>query len=562
MQIFSRIHIVLIFLAFTNFYAKGYPVNSYKAMVVSECSYASDVGIEILKNGGNAIDAAVATAFTLAVTYPEAGNIGGGGFMVIHFADGENTTIDFREKAPLKAFAEMFLDDSLNFDINLSTRGWTASGVPGSVAGLLYALEKYGTMSLADVIQPAIQFAKNGFNIPFGMARLLNSYCDSFKEYSSTSKIFIRDAGDFQEGDIIKQLDLAKTLELIRDNGRDGFYKGKVAKLIVEQSQQNGGYFSYEDLESYQPIERKPIIGNYKGHKIISMGPASSGGISLVQALNALENIEITKNMWGSSRYIHSVSEVLKYVYSNRSKHIGDMDFYPVPIEQLINKEYGLELASKISANSALPSSEIFPEVFDIIESDETTHYSVIDEYGNAVSVTTTINGLFGNKIIVEGAGFFLNNEMDDFSAKPGSPNSDGLLGNLANSIEPGKRMLSSMTPTIVLKDDKPFIIVGARGGSTIITTVMQIILNVIEFDMNIQEAVDAPRFHHQWMPDEIQHEPFSLSLDVKEKLTSIGQNIGRVRTLGKAIAIHVDHEKGVIFGGTDKRGEGKASGY
>ncbi len=564
MRIFSNLTIVFTVISIfsTASVASRYPVHSKNAMVVSESSYASDVGIDILKKGGNAIDAAVATAFTLAVTYPEAGNIGGGGFMVIHFADGSNTTIDFRERAPLKAFAEMFLDDEGNFDMNLSTRGWTASGVPGSVAGLLYALDKYGTMKLSEVIQPAIDLAEKGFALSYGMARLLNAYCDRFKEYPSTGNIFVKADGDFEEGDVIIQKDLAETLMLIKENGRDGFYKGKVADLIVEQMQSNSGYFTHEDLESYEPVERAAVTGSYKGHKVISMGPASSGGISILQALNALEYLPINESVWGGSKYVHTVSEVLKYVYANRAFHIGDPAFHPVPIEELTAKEYGKQIASRVSLDTAIASQNISHQIFEHVESDETTHFSVIDEIGNAVSVTTTINGLFGNKIVVDGAGFFLNNEMDDFSAKPGSPNSDGLLGNMANSIEPGKRMLSSMTPTIVLKDDKPFIIIGARGGSTIITTVLQVIMNVIEFKMNIQQAIDAPRFHHQWMPDEIQHEKFSLSQDVKNNLEQLGHNIGRLRTLGKAIGIEVDYENGVIYGGTDSRGEGKASGY
>lgn len=561
MRIFSRSLYVILLLLVTSTYASKYPIHAENAMVVTESSLATEVGVSVLKLGGNAIDAAVAAAFTLSVTYPEAGNIGGGGFMVIHFADGRNTTIDFREKAPFKAFEEMYLNEEGVFNSDLSTKGVTASGVPGSVAGLIYALEKYGTMSIEEVLTPAIEFAENGFPISYSLARLLNRYRDTFLESIPDNKVYLKKTGEFKEGDILKQKELAETLRRIKNSGKDGFYKGKTARLIVDQMKKNNGYISMEDLEKYEAVEREPVTGSYRGYEIVSMGPASSGGVSLIQALNALEYFEFDPDAWGSSDYIHTVAEVCKYVYANRSRHLGDIDFYPVPIENLISKNLGNLIYSRI-IEEARPSSEINPDNFNLNESNETTHYCVVDENGNAVSVTTTINGLFGNKVIVKGAGFFLNNEMDDFSAKPNTPNSDGLLGNEANSIQPGKRMLSSMTPTIVLNEGEPFLLVGARGGSTIITTVLQIILNVVDFDMNIQEAIDAPRFHHQWKPDRIDHEKFTLPYDVKLNLIQKGHFIGRLRSLGKATGIQIDKKNKIIYGAPDSRGDGKALGY
>ncbi|MBN1300245.1 MAG: gamma-glutamyltransferase [Melioribacteraceae bacterium] len=541
-------------------YASKYPSHGSKAMVVSESSYATDVGLQILKSGGNAIDAAVAVAFTLSVTYPEAGNIGGGGFMVIHLADGRNTTIDFREKAPANAFRDMYMNDKGVFEQSLSLLGWSAAGVPGSVAGLLYAHQKYGTKPLKELIDPAINYAENGFRLDYSLSGLLNIYKKYFVKFESTAEIFVKDTL-WKEGDLLVQKDLANTLKLIRDNGRSGFYSGKIVDMIVKQSESNNGYFSKEDFEKYHPVERKVVTGYYKDYKIVSMGPASSGGISLIQALNALENISITDDMWGGSYYISTLSEILKYVYANRSEHLGDIDFYPVPQEFLVSENYGKEVASRIKYRP-VPSEEISAVDININEGAETTHFCVLDEFGDAVSLTTTINGLFGNKVIVDGAGFFLNNEMDDFSANPGVPNSDGLLGSQANSIQPGKRMLSSMTPSIILKDDKPVLLIGARGGSTIITTVLQSIINVIEFGMNIQEAIDAPRFHHQWMPDQIDYEKFTLSNDVKKNLVDMGFILGRERTLGKATGIQVDYKNNIIYGACDSRGDGKAAGY
>jgi gamma-glutamyltranspeptidase/glutathione hydrolase len=538
------------------------PVRAKNGMVVSASDIASLVGVEILRQGGNAIDAAVATGFALAVTYPQAGNIGGGGFMVIHLEDGTNTTIDYREKAPAAAFRDMFLDENGNYDSNKSTEGGLSSGVPGSVAGMLYALNKYGTMTIKDVIQPAIELAAGGFPIDYRFANALNRFSDEFRKHESTKRIFAKSDENFIEGDLFIQEDLAKTLIRIKKNGKDGFYKGETAKLIAEQSKRDGGFITEKDLENYSPVEREPIIGNYRGNTIVSMGPPSSGGIALTEALNSLENFSFEKKDWASSEYIHTVVEVLKYVYADRAKHLGDEDFYPVPKRWLTSKERGKEIASKVG-EKAKPSNEISHGTPPPEESEQTTHYSVADSYGNAVSVTTTLNSTFGNKIVVKGAGFLLNNEMDDFSAKPGTPNQYGLLGGEANAVEPNKRMLSAMTPTIVLNsDNKPYLIIGAPGGSTIITTVMQIILNVIDFDMDISEAISSPRFHHQWKPDRIDYERYGMTKDVKENLLRRGHHMGKLRSLGRAEGILIDYKEGIFWGASDPRGYGEAEGY
>lgn len=538
------------------------PVRGRNGMVVSASRLASSIGVEIMKKGGNAIDAAVGVGFALAVAFPSAGNIGGGGFMVIHLNDGKNTAIDFREKAPLSADRDMFLDENGNYKPELSTAGTTSTGVPGSVAGLIYALEKYGTMTLQEVIRPSIDLAEKGFVLDYAAAQSINSALMDFKKYPSSAKIFTKTGNEYCEGDTFRQHDLAFTLKQIKEKGRDGFYKGEIARLIVKQVKEFNGLISLKDLEDYQPVEREPVTGTYKDYSIVSMPPPSSGGIALIQLLNILENYNLVKEDWGSSDYIFRLAETMKYVYADRSIHLGDPDFYNVPQQWLISKEYGKEIFSRIS-DRAQPSSEIIPGSPVIFyESDETTHYSVYDSSGNAVSTTTTLNSAFGNKIIVEDAGFLLNNEMDDFSAKPGVPNQFGLLGNEANSVQPGKRMLSSMTPTIVLKDDEPFLIAGSPGGSTIITAVLQVIMNVIDFRMDIQQAINASRIHHQWFPDKIYYENFGLPSDVKKALIEKGENIGEAVILGCVEGILIDNDNNIIFGASDPRGNGDAEGY
>ena len=537
------------------------PVRAKNGMVVSASDIASKVGIEILKKGGNAVDAAVAVGFTLAVTHPSAGNIGGGGFMVIHLADSLNTTIDFREKAPLAAYKDMYLNEKGEYLPELSRNGWSSSGVPGSVAGLIYALEKYGTMPLSQVIQPAIIYAEFGFPLQYRLIQSINSHIDDFNKYESSKKIFTKNGGPFSEGDLFIQKDLAATLKLIRDHGREGFYSSKNAELMVEQSHKWGGYLSLQDLSEYRAVERKPLIGEYLDYKIMSMGLPSSGGVAIIQALNIFENFSFNRQEWGSSKYIHTLVEIFKYLYADRSKFLGDSDFYPVPLEWITSKEYAARLSKKIT-ETALPSNEIYAGDNSPRESEETTHYSIVDAFGNAVSTTVTINSSYGNKIVVEGAGFLMNNEMDDFSALTGIPNQFGLVGSEANSIQPGKRMLSSMTPTIIFKNGNPYLIAGSPGGSTIITAVLQIILNSINFSMNIQEAVNMPRIHHQWLPDSIDYEEFGLSDDVIHNLIQRGHNMGKIRVLGRVQAILIDHKNKTLWGASDPRGFGKAVGY
>jgi gamma-glutamyltranspeptidase/glutathione hydrolase len=537
------------------------PVRGTKGMVVSASDLASQVGLLILKRGGNAVDAAVATGFALAVTYPPAGNLGGGGFMVIHLKNGKDIALDYREKAPIRASKNMYLDSLGNFDLAKSTEGFLSSAVPGSVAGLIYALEHYGTMKLEDVIQPAIDIATDGFPLSFRLSEAMASEFSQFQKYPSSSKVFIHNGEPLREGFVFKQPDLAKTLSLIKEKGKDGFYKGEIAELIEQQSRQMGGIITKEDLENYSVVEKEPVKGTYRGYNIVSMPPSSSGGIALIEALNILENYSFTKEDWNSSTYIHRMVEALRYVYADRSKHLGDEAFYPVPKEWLTSKEYAKTIFSKISGR-AISSKDVLPGSEPMHESMQTTHYSVADQYGNAVSTTTTLNSSFGNKLVVEGAGFLLNNEMDDFSAKPGEPNQFGLIGSEANSIQPGKRMLSSMTPTIVLKDNKPFMVIGSPGGSTIITVVLQTIMNVLDFHMNIQEAIDAPRIHHQWLPDELYYEPFGVSKDTFENLKNMGYIFGGERTLGRAEGILIDQNNNTFYGATDPRGYGQAAGF
>ncbi len=560
MSIYSRIFCILLIFTF-GLNAAVDPERGKNGMVVSASPFATEVGVEILKNGGNAIDAAVAVGFALAVTYPAAGNIGGGGFFVIHLPNGENTTIDFREKAPLKSFKDMFLDKDGKFDKKLSQSGMTASGIPGWVAGLIYALEKFGTLSLSEVIQPAIDLAKNGFKVGYRLANSINTNYETFCKNEYSKNIFTDKGEKIKEDFVLVQKDLAKTLKLIKQYGVKGFYEGETAELLIKQSDKYKGYFTKDDLLKYSPVVRNPIIGEYKGFKIISMPPPSSGGIALNEILNILSNFKIDDDEWGSSEYYHKLVESLKYVYADRSQYLGDEDFVKVPKEKLLSKSYAKEIFCKIK-DTATKSEEILPEKYIDSESKETTHYNVMDKDGYVVSATVTLNSSYGNKLLVEGAGFLMNNEMDDFSSKPGEPNQFGLLGNEANSIQPEKRMLSSMTPTIVLKDEKPFLSIGSPGGSTIITVVLQVLLNVIEFKMNISEAIDAPRIHHQWYPDKIEYEKFSILNDVKDNLIKKGHVLGEETSLGRAEGIMFDFNNKIFYGATDPRGFGKALGY
>ena len=500
-----------------------------KGMVASRSAIASEVGAKILASGGNAIDAAVSVGFALAVTYPSAGNLGGGGFMVIRLADGQVVANDHREKAPGRATRDMYLDANGEIVDGLSTKSHLASGVPGTVAGLIDVLEAYGSMELVEVIQPAIDLARDGFMLDEDLAGQFKRRLESFSKYPASLEVFSSDGEPYETGDRFSQPDLAATLERIKLAGKKGFYAGETADLIVAEMKNGGGIISIADLEDYESKWRKPIMGDYRGYKLVSMPPPSSGGVLLVQMLNMLEPYDLGKLGVGSSEVIHLMIEAERRAYADRAEHLGDSDFYDVPIETLISKDYARERFSDFDPNKASVSADIFAGAA-AKEGLETTHASVIDAMGNAVAYTTTLNLSYGSKIVVSGAGFLLNNEMDDFSAKENSPNAFGLLGREANAIEPGKRMLSSMTPTIILKNEKPLLVTGSPGGSTIITTVLQIVSNVIDHEMNLAEAVSAGRFHHQWQPDRVIHEKNAFSDVTRGELIKMGhKNLNEV---------------------------------
>ena len=546
-------------------YSHAEPEYAKNGMVVSASRLASDAGVNILKKGGNAIDAAVATGFALAVTHPQAGNIGGGGFLVAHMAYGESFSLDFREMAPSMAHRDMYLDDSSNVVPGLSLYSHLAAGTPGSVDGLLKIWRDHGSgnISLRQLLFPAIQLAERGFPISYGLALAFNIFHDFFINDDGAKAVFIKKNGEpWRAGDKLVQRDLARTLKLISRKGRAGFYEGKTAQLIKREMAEGNGFITKDDLDNYRSVYRTVVTGNFKDLDIISMGPPSSGGVLLIQMLNMLEQYPLDTLGWNSSDYIHLLTEIERRAYADRAEHMGDPDFWEVPVSMLVSKEYAFERIQNISMEKATKSSVVKAGDPLAYESRETTHYSVIDKNGNAVSVTTTLNTGFGCGVLVEGAGFFLNNEMDDFSAKPGTPNIFGLIGNEANAIQPYKRPLSSMTPTIVLKNGEPFLIIGTPGGSTIITTVMQIILNVAIHGMDIQEAVSVPRVHSQWLPDAIIVEQRSLSKDVEQNLINRGHTIRSYRwsTIGQANGIMIG-EKG-FYGGADPRGENATEGY
>lgn len=540
-------------------------VSGTSGMVVSASKYASQVGIDILKSGGNAVDAAVAIGFALAVTYPQAGNLGGGGFMVIKIKD-TVTAIDYREKAPAGSTRNMFLNDKGEFLPDKSQVGHLSAGVPGSVAGMLYALEKYGTKKREEIIAPAIKLAEDGFEMEQELASSLNGEYELFKQFPSTKKVFTKNGLNYTGGELFIQKDLANTLKLISIHGRDGFYSGVTAELIVKEMQRGGGIITSEDLKNYNPVERTPIHINYKGYDVYSMSPPSSGGIALAQLLNMAEYEQIPdrndvyNGIKDHSNYLHNIIESMKRVYADRSEHLGDPDFWKVPVNELISKDYAKKRRNEISNNST-PSGEIKPGVF-INESDQTTHYSVIDKDGNMVSVTTTLNNTYGSGVVVDGAGFLLNDEMDDFASKPGEPNMFGLVGNEANAIEPGKRMLSSMTPTIILKEGSPFMVVGSPGGGRIITSVFTTIINVIDFKMPLDSAIDKPRFHHQWLPEYLQYEAGAIDEEVLAKLQEKGHQVKQISDYGRVEAILVDWKNHTYYGHSDRRGYGAAIGY
>jgi gamma-glutamyltranspeptidase/glutathione hydrolase len=531
-----------------------HPVYAPSGIVASQEAVATTIGVDILEMGGNAVDAAVAVGFALAVTLPQAGNLGGGGFMLVYDAkSGETVAIDYREKASAKAGRDTFLDAAGNADPNLSRWSGLAVGVPGTVAGLALALDRYGTLTLAEAVAPAIRLAEEGVVVTPDLAQSLASSADELKKWPSSAKIFFKpDGSAYQPGDRLVQADLAKSLKAIAAGGPDAFYKGETARLIAAEMERSGGLVTTEDVAGYEAIVREPIRGTYRGHDIVSMPPPSSGGVHIVQILNILEDFPIGFLGHNSADTIHLMAEAMKLAYADRSEFLGDSDFVAVPVKGLTSKAYAAELRKEISRNRATPSATIKPGDPAPYESDQTTHFSVVDKDGNAVANTYTINFSYGTGLVAEGTGILLNNEMDDFSAKPGVPNAYGLIGGGANAVEPGKRPLSSMSPTIVLKDGEVLLVTGSPGGSRIITTVLQVIMNVIDHGMNVAEASVAPRIHHQWLPDELRVEE-GLSLDTIRLLEERGHTIRVQETMGSTQSI-MRRDDGALFGASDPR--------
>lgn len=530
-------------------------VTQVKAGVVSAHPLATSVGLDILKKGGNAVDAAIAVQFALAVVYPNAGNIGGGGFFLYRDKNGRTASLDFREKAPSKAFTEMYLDSLGNPMKDASLYGAKAAGVPGTVDGMIKIFEKYSQRKdWALLLNPAIELATKGFPITTREAENLNKTAGYFKRNNDHVTSFQKDT--WKAGDLLVQKDLAATLEAVKEKGRAGFYEGEVAEKIVKSMKKNNGIISLNDLKDYQSVWRNPLSGNYRGYTVHTMPPPSSGGIALLQLLEMIEPFPVNQMKFQSPEHVHLFTEAERRVYADRAKHLGDPDFYEVPVKQLLDSMYIVNRMSNFQPRQKTPSDSIS---FGLIEKEETTHFSIVDAEGNAVSVTTTLNGSYGSFHVVNGAGFLLNNEMDDFSVKPGHPNLYGLVGYEANKIEPGKRMLSSMTPTIIEKEGKLFMVVGTPGGSTIITSVFQVVSNVIDFKMNISEAVQSARFHHQWKPDCIFYEnKFDTATAIV--LQSIGHTLTPREPIGRVEAILVD-EDGSLFLAADGRGDDDAKG-
>ena len=540
-----------------------HPTVARHGMVATSHTLATEVALQVLKDGGNAIDAAVTAGFALAVTQPRSGNIGGGGFMLIAKGDGSAPeAIDYREKAPAAATEDMFQNDDGEVVPNRSRFTHLAAGVPGTVAGLALALERHGTLSLKEALAPAIKLARDGFRVPKRFTDGLAEARPRLERWPATLDTFYKRNGKpYKPGDLFRQPALTRTLQRIANDGVKGFYEGKTAQLIAEEMQRHGGLITEQDLKAYKPVIRSPVHGNYRGYDIYSMSPPSSGGTHIVQILNILEGYPISESGHNSADTIHLMAEAMKLAYADRSEYLGDTDYVEVPLGGLTSKAYAESLRQSIDPKKARPASEISPGEPAAYESPETTHFSVVDKWGNAVSNTYTINFSYGSGITVEGAGFLLNNEMDDFSAKPGVPNAYGLIGGEANKVEPGKRMLSSMSPTIVKKNGKNFIVTGSPGGSRIITTTLQVIMNVIDHEMNIQSAVNAPRIHHQWLPDEIRIEQ-GISPDTITLLESRGHTVVTDSAMGAIQSIMIG-EDGTLYGGADpRRSTSSARGY
>ena len=533
---------------------------SQKAMVVSAREEASRIGSEIMQQGGNAFDAMVATEMALAVCYPNAGNLGGGGFMVYRTHQGEVGALDFREKAPLRANRDMFLDENKKYLQDKSKTGGLAVGVPGTIAGIFKAHKRFGSLPMQTILRPVILLAKNGFKITEKQAKQFNDYSAVFKQVNQENSIYTK---KFKAGDVFKNEALANTIQQISDNGRSAFYQDEIAKALVAFLQKNGGIISLKDLDNYQAIWREPIVFNYKDLRIISMSPPSSGGICMAQILKTTANYPIAQYGHNTTKTTQVLTEAQRRAYADRSHYLGDPDFIDIPVDSLLSDAYLKGRMDSFSFEGATPSKELTHGAISQAESTETTHYSIIDSYGNAIAVTTTLNASFGSKLYNKKLGFFLNNEMDDFSAKPGTPNLFGLIGGDANAIAPQKRMLSSMTPTLVEKDNKLWMTLGTPGGSTIITSVLQTILNVYEFNMSMQQAVDAPRFHHQWLPDIVKVEATSFDAKTIKELENKGYVVDykNASSIGRVDAILVLSD-GSLEGGADKRGDDTAVGF
>ena len=530
-----------------------HPVWAANGMVASQEALATQIGVDIMKQGGNAIDAAVAVGYALAVTLPRAGNLGGGGFMLVYLADEQRSiAIDYREVAPQAAYPDMFLDDAGNANSQLSRFHGLAVGVPGTVLGFELALNKYGSMSLAQVMAPAIKLARDGIVVTPDLANSLQATKKRLSQWPSTKTIFYKaDGSNYQPGEILKQTDLANTLTAIAKKGSPAFYQGPIAKQISDSVRNAGGMMTMQDLATYEAMERQPVMGNYRGYQIISMPPPSSGGVHIIQMLNMLSQFPIDKMGHNSAATIHVMAESMRRAYADRSLYLGDPDFVNVPVAELTNKQYAKQLVSQIDLNKATPSSEVSPGTLLPYESNQTTHYSVVDKFGNAVSNTYTLNFSYGSGLVANGTGVLLNNEMDDFSAKPGTPNAYGLIGGKANAVAAKKRPLSSMTPTIVLKDNKPYLVTGSPGGSRIITTTLQVIMNVIDHHMNIAEASAATRIHHQWLPDMIRIEQ-GLNVDTINLLENKGHKVEVKPAMGSTQTIMLTEEG--VYGASDPR--------
>ncbi|HEX9162682.1 MAG TPA: gamma-glutamyltransferase [Thermoanaerobaculia bacterium] len=552
-------------LATTSLYAAApAPLHARHGVVASTSPIASRIGVDTLERGGNAVDAAVAVALALAVTWPSAGNLGGGGFMLIRTAGGKTEAIDYRERAPLAATRDMYLDASGNVIKGASLQGYKAVAVPGTVAGLELAHKRHGKLKWAELVEPAHKLAAEGFRVNYTLARSLRAKTttEKLQPFAESRRIFQRDGKFYELNDLFMQPELAATLARIEANPND-FYAGETAKRILDDVKAHGGIITAADLKNYTPTIRKPLTSTYRGHEIITMPPPSSGGVALIEMLNMLEPMDLRSMGWNSSKYVHTVVEVMRRAFADRAEFLGDTDFVKVPVAGLISRAYAEQRARTINPAHATNSKEVGAGNPAPYESSETTHFTIVDKDGNVVTNTYTLNDSFGSGVTVKGAGFLLNNEMDDFTSKPGVPNDYQLIQGEANAIAPKKRPLSSMTPTIVLKDGKLEFAVGSPGGPTIINTVLQVLLNVIDFDMNIQEAISAPRFHHQWLPDEIYWEPFEFNQDTHDALVRLGHAFReKPGELGDAQGVQIDRQTGVRMGASDPRLGGAPAGY